>query len=93
MEQNIQMNETKSAGRFVRVVVVSNKMQKTCVGLTTRLVKEPNSGKYIKKSTRIKFHDEAGVCNQGDEVLIQECRPLSAHKSFTLSRIVTKSKG
>lgn len=68
--------------------VVSNKMDKTATVLIERKVKHPLYGKYIKRSTKLHVHDEENACNEGDTVLIEECRPISKTKSWKLHAIV-----
>lgn len=77
------MTEVKKQ-RALKCVVVSDKMDKTRVGLVQRLVKHPVVGKYIKRSTKIHFHDEKNQTKTGDAVSIVACRPMSKKKSFTL---------
>lgn len=76
----------------IRCEVVSDKMTKSRVGALVRLVKHPVVGKYIKQTTRYMFHDESNQTRCGDEVLIEECRPMSARKSFMLVSVVRSSK-
>ena len=67
--------------------VVSDKMDKTITVLIERKVKHPIYGKYVVKSTKVKAHDENNECKAGDKVTIQESRPMSKDKSFTLKSI------
>jgi len=67
--------------------VVSNKMDKTITVLVERRVKHPIYGKFITRSTKLHAHDEANECNIGDVVTIQESRPLSKSKTWTLTSI------
>lgn len=69
--------------------VVSNKMTKTISVLVTRLVKHPKYGKYLKKTSVFKAHDEKQECQVGERVIIQESRPLSKTKRWTLVKKVT----
>ena len=69
--------------------VISNKMTKTISVEVTRLVKHPKYGKFMKKSSVFKAHDEKQECKVGDRVLIQESRPLSKTKRWTLVKKVT----
>ena len=69
--------------------VVSNKMTKTISVVVTRLVKHPKYGKFMKKSSVFKAHDEKQECKVGDRVTIQESRPLSRTKRWTLVKKVT----
>jgi small subunit ribosomal protein S17 len=88
------MNMTEAAKTTARTLsgkVVSNKMDKSITVLIERLVKHPIYGKYIKRSTKVHAHDEDNTCNIGDTVTIQETRPLSKTKSFTLVTIDDKA--
>ncbi len=69
--------------------VVSTKMAKTISVLVTRLVKHPKYGKFVKKSSVFKAHDEKQECKVGEKVTIQESRPLSKTKRWTLVKKVT----
>ena len=68
--------------------VVSDKMNKTAVVLFERKVKHPKYGKYIKKSTKFKIHDEDNKCKIGDTVTITEVRPISKDKSWKLVEVL-----
>ena len=70
--------------------VVSNKMDKSITVLIERLVRHPLYGKQLRRSTKIKAHDEDNVCQQGDLVRIKETRPISKTKSWTLVEVVEK---
>lgn len=67
--------------------VVSDKMNKSITVLIERRVKHPVYGKYVSKSSKIKAHDESNECKAGDLVTIEECRPLSKTKSWSLVKI------
>ena len=84
------MTEQKSA-RTVEGRVVSNKADKTITVLVERRVKHPLYGKVITRSTRFRAHDESNECGEGDTVQIEECRPLSKHKSWRLVKVVSKA--
>jgi len=86
--------QDSSRGRRNEVVgeVVSNKMNKTISVLIFRMVKHPKYGKYIKKSSVFKVHDEKNAANIGDTVRIYETRPLSKTKRWTLSEILETAK-
>ena len=81
----------KKTARTLSGKVVSNKMDKSITVLIERLVKHPIYGKYIKRSTKVHAHDENNTCNIGDTVTIQETRPISKTKSFTLVTINDKA--
>ena len=68
--------------------VVSNKMDKSITVLIERLVRHPLYGKQLRRSTKIKAHDEDNVCQQGDLVRIKETRPISKTKAWTLVEVV-----
>jgi small subunit ribosomal protein S17 len=71
--------------------VVSNKMNKTILVSVERFVPHPVYGKYLRRSTNFMAHDENGESREGDVVAIEECRPLSRHKSWRLVKIVTRA--
>lgn len=87
--------ETNSRGRRIEVVgeVVSNKMDKTIAVLIYRMVKHKKYGKYLKKTSVFKAHDEKNEAKIGDIVKIYETRPLSKTKRWALSEIVETAKG
>lgn len=85
------MSETTKTVRTLSGTVVSNKMDKSIVVLIERRVKHPIYGKYVKKSTKVHAHDEMNQCGVGDQVTIQESRPLSKTKSWKLVEIIKKA--
>ncbi len=86
------MAEAKeSLRRTVTGKVVSNKGDKTITVLVERRVQHPIYGKIIKRSSKLMAHDEQNQCNEGDLVTIEECRPLSKRKSWTLIGVVEKT--
>ncbi|PNK60321.1 30S ribosomal protein S17 [Psychrobacter sp. FDAARGOS_221] len=93
MSDDIQ--QTEQSGTDVGIVtgkVVSNKMDKSITVLIERKVRHPLYGKQIRRSTKIKAHDEDNVCNEGDVVRIVETRPISKTKSWKLLDVVEKAK-
>ena len=64
--------------------IVSDKMQKTRVVAVTRLVKHARYNKFYKVTNRFKAHDEKNEYKLGDEVIIQEIRPMSKDKRWTI---------
>lgn len=72
--------------------VVSDKMDKTIVVVSETFVKHPLYGKQIRKTTRLKAHDEENACQIGDKVKIMETRPLSKDKNWRLVEIIEKAK-
>ena len=79
--------------RKVRVgKVVSNKMEKTIVVAVENHVKHPLYGKIVKRTYKLKAHDENNVCQIGDKVKVAETRPLSKDKRWRLVEVVEKVK-
>jgi small subunit ribosomal protein S17 len=72
--------------------VVSDKMDKTVVVEVEDRVKHPLYGKVIRRSTKIKAHDESNSAGVGDRVLIMETRPLSATKHWRVVEILERAK-
>nr|UYC31291.1 ribosomal protein S17 [Odontella aurita var. minima] len=72
-------------------IVVSNKMQKTIVVKVESRYPHPIYSKTMTKTRKYLAHDEMGKCNIGDQVLVQECRPLSKRKRWTLAKVLSKS--
>ncbi|MBI4743414.1 MAG: 30S ribosomal protein S17 [Actinobacteria bacterium] len=72
--------------------VVSNKMDKTIVVTVETLVRHPLYKKTVKKTSRLKAHDEKNECQIGDTVKIAETRPLSRDKRWRLVSILEKAE-
>ena len=72
--------------------VVSNKMDKTIVVAVENNVKHPVIGKIVKRTYKLKAHDENNTCNIGDTVKVMETRPLSKDKRWRLVSIVEKAR-
>ena len=72
--------------------VVSDKMDKTIVVAVENNVRHPLYGKIIKRTYKLKAHDEQNECNVGDRVMVMETRPLSKEKRWRLVQIVEKAK-
>ncbi len=73
-------------------LVVSDKMQKTVVVEVEDRVKHPLYGKVIRRSTKLKAHDESDQVGIGDRVLIMETRPRSATKRWRVVEVIEKAK-
>lgn len=82
---------TEKTQRTLTATVVSNKMDKSIVVKIERKVKHPIYGKFIKRTTKLSVHDENNECNPGDVVVIQQCRPISKSKSWTLVSVQEKA--
>ena len=72
--------------------IVSDKMDKTVVVAILDNVKHPLYGKVIKRTIRLKAHDEKNECNVGDTGSIMETRPLSKDKRWRVVSIIEKAK-
>ena len=86
------MSETKETGSTVTCKVISSKMDKSATVMVERKVKHPVYGKYIRRSTKLHIHDEENACQEGDTVIIQQCRPLSKTKSWRLVEVVGRGE-
>lgn len=84
MERNLRKTRTGK--------VTSNKMDKTVVVAIENHVKHPLYNKIVKKTYKLKAHDENNECNIGDTVKVMETRPLSKDKRWRLVEIVEKAK-
>jgi len=72
--------------------VVSDKMDKTIVVAVENRVKHPVIGKIVKRTYKLKAHDEENTCGIGDRVRVMETRPLSKDKRWRLVSVVEKAK-
>jgi small subunit ribosomal protein S17 len=73
-------------------LVVSDKMNKTVVVAVEDQVKHPLYGKVMRRTSKLKAHDEQNACGIGDRVLLMETRPLSATKRWRVVEILEKAK-
>lgn len=72
--------------------VVSNKMQKTIVVAINRMIEHPLYKKRVKKTYKLKAHDEENKCNIGDRVKVMETRPLSREKRWRLVKVLKEAE-
>ena len=72
--------------------VVSNKMDKTIVVAVENNVKHPVIGKIVKRTYKLKAHDENNTCNIGDTVKVMETRPLSKDMRWRLVEVIERAK-
>ena len=84
MERNLRKTRTGK--------VVSDKMDKTIVVAIEDQVKHPLYGKIVKRTYKLKAHDEKNECGIGDTVRVMETRPLSKDKRWRLVEIIEKAK-
>lgn len=86
------MSEERNLRKTRVGVVVSNKMDKTIVVAIKDNVQYPLYKKIIKRTVKLKAHDENNVCNIGDKVEVMETRPLSKDKRWRLVNVLEKAK-
>lgn len=86
-----EQSETQKTGNRVVGRVVSNKGDKTITVLVERTERHPLYGKLLRRSTKLRAHDETNQCKEGDLVAIVETRPLSATKRFRLAEVLKSS--
>ena len=84
--------DERSARKVREGLVVSDKMDKTVVVSVEDRVKHALYGKVLRRTSKLKAHDEQNECGIGDRVLIMETRPLSATKRWRVVSIVEKAK-
>ena len=71
--------------------VTSNKMEKSIVVAIERHVKHPIYHKFVKRTSTFMAHDEKNEAHVGDKVELTECRPISASKRFTLTKVIARA--
>jgi len=87
------MSDNRKSGRKTRVGrVVSDKMDKTIVVAVETRVPHPLYKKIIKRTYKLKAHDENNDCGTGDTVRVMETRPLSKEKRWRLVEVIEKAK-
>jgi small subunit ribosomal protein S17 len=91
-ENAVSENSEDKKLRTVTGKVISSKMDKSVSVSVERLVKHPLYGKYLRRTTRYMAHDADNSCNEGDTVMIAECRPFSKNKSWRLVEVVGRAK-
>ena len=84
--------ETRGERKVREGLVVSDKMDKTVVVEVEDRFKHPMYGKVVRRTSRLKAHDEDNTCGTGDRVLLMETRPLSATKRWRVVEILEKAK-
>ncbi len=91
-EHDVRDPQARGYRKARRGYVVSDKMDKTIVVEVEDRVKHPLYGKVIRRTSKVKAHDENNTAGIGDLVLINETRPLSATKRWRLVEILEKAK-
>ncbi|MFP3090883.1 30S ribosomal protein S17 [Treponema sp. TIM-1] len=87
-----QVVKAKSGKKEFVGIVKSDKMNKTIVVAVETTALHPLYKKYVKRSKKVKAHDEANEAKVGDRVRVVECRPLSKEKCWKLAAIVERAK-
>ncbi len=72
--------------------IVSDKMDKTVTVLVERKVKHPVIGKVVRRSKKYHAHDQNNEFDEGDVVVIEECRPIAKTKTWRVSKLITKAR-
>jgi len=86
------MTEERNRRKLRVGVVVSDRMQKTVVVSIERLVKHPVYGRYVRRRTKFKVHDEQNTCKIGDVIRFMETRPMSKDKRWRFVEVVDRAK-
>ena len=86
------MAERKGSRKVREGLVVSDKMDKTVVVSVEDRVKHALYGKVLRRTRKLKAHDEPNACGVGDRVLIMETRPMSATKRWRVVEILEKAE-
>jgi len=96
MSEGTNVSSNQTAARTTRKVreglVVSDKMEKTVVVTVEDRVKHGLYGKVLRRTSKLKAHDEQNQCGVGDRVRIMETRPLSATKRWRVVEVLEKAK-
>ena len=82
---------TTSRAKVRQGIVTKNKMEKSVVVEVERRFRHPKYPKFVKRRERYKAHDAENTCNVGDEVLLEETRPLSKTKRWRVKEIVKRA--
>lgn len=89
-QEKVQLDRNLRKSRIG--IVTSNKMDKSITVSIERRLKHPLYGKFLKRTTKLKAHDEKNDCNIGDTVKIMETRTLSKTKKWRLVEIIERAK-
>ena len=88
------MSNKPSASRKTTKVglVTSSAADKSVVVKVENLVMHPLYSKFVRTSSKFMAHDEENTCNEGDRVLIEECRPLSKRKRWLVRKVIERAQ-
>ena len=90
--EGANMEDTRNERKERTGVVTSDKMDKTRVVVIERTFSHPLYGKTVRRSSRVKVHDENNESHVGDKVTVMETRPISKEKRWRLVEIVERAK-
>lgn len=91
-DEKVTVSTDRNARKVREGLVVSDKMDKTVVVAVEDRFKHPLYGKVVRRTSKLKAHDEQNSCGIGDRVLLMETRPLSATKRWRVVEILEKAK-
>jgi len=91
-DENVTSTQERSRRKTAQGLVVSDKMDKTVVVAVEDRVTHALYGKVMRRTERIKAHDEQNQCGVGDRVLLMETRPLSATKRWRVVEVLERAK-
>ena len=88
------MSSKPSASRKTTKVglVTSSAADKSVVVKVENLVMHPLYSKFVRTTSKFMAHDEENTCNEGDRVLIEECRPLSKRKRWLVRKVIEQAQ-
>ncbi|MBS2964499.1 30S ribosomal protein S17 [Actinocrinis puniceicyclus] len=89
---NVESADERNRRKVREGLVVSDKMDKTVVVAVEDRVKHALYGKVMRRTSKLKAHDEQNACGIGDRVLLMETRPMSATKRWRVVEILEKAK-
>ena len=91
-DEKVNVSSERNARKIREGLVVSDKMDKTVVVAVEDRFKHPLYGKVVRRTSKLKAHDEANAAGIGDRVLLMETRPTSATKRWRVVEILEKAK-
>ena len=91
-DEKVDVSSERNARKVREGLVVSDKMDKTVVVAVEDRFKHPLYGKVVRRTSKLKAHDEANSCGIGDRVLLMETKPLSATKRWRVVEILERAK-
>ena len=85
--------DVKTSRKTTKVgLVTSNATDKSVVVKVENLIMHPLYSKFVRTSSKFMAHDEENACNEGDRVLIEECRPLSKRKRWRVRKVIERAQ-